>query len=94
LSNNSNSNNLIKKIKPLALPQGRKQPIITPQTKEKAVIAESKKGLEKTKIGTTKTSTKPVTKKVADKKEVSKTPKVIKKPTIVSLLEKDHKYAQ
>jgi len=38
--------------------------------------------LEKSKKSTTKTNTKPVTKKVADKKEVSKTPKVIKKPTI------------
>ena len=99
LSNNSNSNNLIKKIKPKALPLGRKNPIITPQTKEKAIIAESKKELSKAKIGTTKTNTKPVKKlskstKVVVKKELPKTPKVIKNPSIVSLLKKDPKYAQ
>ena len=56
------STSLLKKPKPKALPLGRQNPIITPQTKEKAIIAESNKELSKAKISTTKTSTKPVKK--------------------------------
>ncbi len=74
--------------------------IITPQTAEKAVIQESKKWLERTKFGTTKT-TKKVTPKVVAKKPVvkkptkplkkaptKKAPKKLSEEEIIGILEK------